>query len=98
MVAVDYFTKWGRGQSPLATITAKKIKDFCLQGHGVADMGSPHQLVSDNRKGQFNKKGNAGIFVRALGIKRSFDDVLSSSDITDRWMAINKNYQAYSES
>ena len=68
VVAVDYFTKWDEAE-PLATITAKKIKDFVYRAI-VCRYGIPHQLILDNGK-QFDNKEMQG-FCEALGIKRSF--------------------------
>ena len=48
MVAVDYFTKWVEAE-PLATITAKKLKDFVFKNI-VCRYGIPHTLISDNGK------------------------------------------------
>ena len=68
VVVVDYFTKWAEAE-PLATITAKKIKDFVYRGI-VCRYGVPYQLISDNGK-QFDNK-EMQEFCEALGIKRSF--------------------------
>ncbi|XP_074336805.1 uncharacterized protein LOC141673978 [Apium graveolens] len=48
VVAVDYFTKWAEAMA-LATITAKKIKDFVFNSI-VCRFGIPYKLVSDNGK------------------------------------------------
>ncbi|XP_074356741.1 uncharacterized protein LOC141696508 [Apium graveolens] len=53
VVAVDYFTKWAEVM-PLATITAKKIKDFVFNSI-VCRFRIPYKLVSDNKK-QFDSK------------------------------------------
>ena len=53
VVAADYFTKWAEAE-PLATITAKKIKDFVYRAI-VCRYGIPYQLISDNGK-QFDNK------------------------------------------
>ncbi|XP_074377887.1 uncharacterized protein LOC141719407 [Apium graveolens] len=53
VVAVDYFTKWAEAM-PLATITAKKIRDFVFNSI-VCRFGIPYKLVSDNGK-QFDSK------------------------------------------
>ena len=48
VVAVDYFTKWAEAM-PLATITAKKIKDFVFNSI-VCRFGILYKLISDNGK------------------------------------------------
>ncbi|XP_074356378.1 uncharacterized protein LOC141696089 [Apium graveolens] len=53
VVAVDYFTKWAEAM-PLATITAKKIRDFVFNSI-VCRFGIPYKLISDNGK-QFDSK------------------------------------------
>ncbi|XP_074326867.1 uncharacterized protein LOC141664812 [Apium graveolens] len=53
VVAVDYFTKWAEAML-LATITAKKIRDFFFNSI-VCKFGIPYKLVSDNGK-QFDSK------------------------------------------
>ena len=71
MVAVDYFTKWAEAE-PLATITAKKIKDFVHKSI-VCRYGIPYKLISDNGK-QFDSK-ELRDFCEALGIKKDFSAV-----------------------
>lgn len=53
VIAIDYFTKW-TGAEPLATITAKKLRDFIFRAI-VCHFGIPHKLISDNVK-QFDSK------------------------------------------
>ena len=53
VVAVDYFTKWAEAEH-LATITAKKLKDFVYRSI-VCRFGIPYKLISDNGK-QFDNK------------------------------------------
>ncbi|XP_074326789.1 uncharacterized protein LOC141664735 [Apium graveolens] len=53
VVAVDYFTKWAEAM-PLATIMAKKIRDFVFNSI-VCRFGIPYKLISDNGK-QFDSK------------------------------------------
>ncbi|XP_074377813.1 uncharacterized protein LOC141719323 [Apium graveolens] len=54
VVAVDYFTKWAEVM-PLATITAKKIKDFVFNSIACR-FGIPYKLVSNNGKKFDNKE------------------------------------------
>nr|XP_017221509.1 PREDICTED: uncharacterized protein LOC108198257 [Daucus carota subsp. sativus] len=68
VVAVDYFTKWAEA-APLATITAKKIKDFVFNSI-VCRFGIPYKLISDNGK-QFDSKELRGL-CDDLGIKKDF--------------------------
>ncbi|XP_074362950.1 uncharacterized protein LOC141703291 [Apium graveolens] len=53
VVAVDYFTKWAEAE-PLATITAKKLREFVYRAI-VCRYGIPYKLISDNGK-QFDSK------------------------------------------
>ncbi|XP_074374514.1 uncharacterized protein LOC141714917 [Apium graveolens] len=53
VVAVDYFTKWAEAE-PLATITAKKLREFVHRAI-VCRYGIPYKLISDNGK-QFDSK------------------------------------------
>ena len=71
VVAVDYFTKWAEAE-PLATITAKKLKDFVYRSI-VCRFGIPYKLISDNGK-QFDNK-EMREFCDSLGIKRGFSAV-----------------------
>ncbi|XP_017250742.1 uncharacterized protein LOC108221371 [Daucus carota subsp. sativus] len=71
VVAVDYFTKWAEA-APLATITAKKIKDF-VSNSIVCRFGIPYKLISDNGK-QFDSKELRGL-CDDLGIKKDFSAV-----------------------
>ncbi|XP_074377846.1 uncharacterized protein LOC141719372 [Apium graveolens] len=48
VVAFDHFTKWAEVM-PLATITAKKIKDFVFNSIECR-FGIPYKLISDNEK------------------------------------------------
>ncbi|XP_074346956.1 uncharacterized protein LOC141685772 [Apium graveolens] len=48
VVAVDYFTKWAEAE-PLATITAKKLKEF-VHKTIVCRYDIPYKLISDNGK------------------------------------------------
>ena len=68
IVAVDYFTKWARGE-PLATITEQKIRNFVWRAV-ICRFGIPRALVSDNGK-QFD---NAKFidFCAELGIKNYY--------------------------
>ena len=68
---MDYFTKWAEAE-PLATISAKKIKDF-VHKLIVCRYGIPYKLISDNGK-QFHSK-ELRDFCEALGIKKDFSAV-----------------------
>ncbi|XP_074342869.1 uncharacterized protein LOC141680581 [Apium graveolens] len=48
VVAVDYFTKWAEAE-PLATITAKKLREFVHRAI-VCRYGIPYKMISDNGK------------------------------------------------
>ena len=85
VVAVDYFTKWAEAE-PLATITAKKLKDFVYRAI-VCRYGIPYQLISDNGK-QFDSK-EMREFCEALGIKKGFSAV-SHPQTNGQTEAINK--------
>ena len=85
MVAGDYFTKWAEAE-PLATITAKKIKDFVYRAI-LCRYEIPYQLISDNGK-QFDNK-EMQEFCEALGIKRSLA-VVYHPQINGQTKAINK--------
>ncbi|XP_063941290.1 uncharacterized protein LOC135149493 [Daucus carota subsp. sativus] len=71
VVAVDYFTKWGEAE-PLASISARKIKDFVHKSI-VCRYGIPFKLISDNGK-HFDSKALRD-FCEALGIKKDFSAV-----------------------
>ncbi|XP_074371492.1 uncharacterized protein LOC141712443 [Apium graveolens] len=71
VVAVDYFTKWVEAM-PLATITAKKIRDFVFNSI-VCRFGIPYKLVSDNGK-QFDRKELRQL-CEELKIKKEFTAV-----------------------
>lgn len=45
---MDYFNKWAKAM-PLATITAKKIRDFIFNS-SVCRFGIPYKLVFENKK------------------------------------------------
>ena len=70
-MAVDYFTKWAEAM-PLATITAKKIRDFVFNSI-VCRFGIPYKLISDNGK-QFDSK-ELKKPCEDLGIKKDFTAV-----------------------
>ncbi|XP_063936084.1 uncharacterized protein LOC135147163 [Daucus carota subsp. sativus] len=71
VVAIDYFNKWVEAE-PLATISAKKIKDFVHKSI-VCRYGIPYKLISDNGE-QFDSK-ELRDFCEALGIKKDFSAV-----------------------
>ncbi|XP_074351692.1 uncharacterized protein LOC141690829 [Apium graveolens] len=71
VVAVDYFTKWAEAE-PLATITAKKLREFVHKAI-VCRYGIPYKMISDNRK-QFDSK-DMREFCEQLGIQKSFSAV-----------------------
>ena len=68
MVAVDYFTKWAEAM-PLATITAKKIREFVFNMIACR-FGIPYKLISDNEK-RFDSKELRNL-CKDLGIKKDF--------------------------
>lgn len=68
VVAVDYFMKWAETE-PLATITARKLKDFVYR-FIVCWYGIPYKLISDNGK-QFDSK-EMREFCDQLEIKKGF--------------------------
>ncbi|XP_074328487.1 uncharacterized protein LOC141666399 [Apium graveolens] len=71
VVAVDYFTKLAEAE-PLATIIAKKLKEF-VHKTIVCRYGIPYKLISDNGK-QFDSK-EMREFCEQLGIHKSFSAV-----------------------
>ncbi|XP_074363974.1 uncharacterized protein LOC141704674 [Apium graveolens] len=71
VVVVDYFTKWVEAM-PLATITAKKIRDFVFNSI-VCRFGIPYKLMSDNEK-QFVSKELRQL-CEDLKIKKEFAEV-----------------------
>lgn len=85
VVAVDYFTKWAEA-APLATITAKKLRDFVFNSI-VCRFGVPYKLISDNGK-QFDSKELKSL-CDELSIKKDFASVYypQSNGQTD---AVNK--------
>ena len=68
VVAVDYFTKWAEIM-PLATIKAKKIRDFVFNSI-VCRFRIPYKLISYNEK-QFDSKELKKL-CEDLGIKKDF--------------------------
>ncbi|XP_074362109.1 uncharacterized protein LOC141702313 [Apium graveolens] len=71
VIAVDYFMKWAEAE-PLATITAKKLKEYVHRAI-VCRYGIPYKLVSDQGK-QFDIK-EIREFCEQLWIQKSFSAV-----------------------
>ncbi|XP_074356069.1 uncharacterized protein LOC141695747 [Apium graveolens] len=67
MVAMDYFTKWAEAM-PLATIIAKKIRDFIF--NYIVCCSVPYKLISENGK-QFDSKELRKL-CEDLNIKKDF--------------------------
>ncbi|XP_074356553.1 uncharacterized protein LOC141696292 [Apium graveolens] len=85
VVDVNYFIKWAEAMS-LATITAKKIKDFIFNSI-VCRFGIPYKLISDNGK-QFDSKELRKL-CEDLNIKKDFV-VVYHPESNGQTEAINK--------